>query len=109
MIDGLVWRKSTYSGGDTGACVEVADVLCVCDASWQKSSHSSGNGGNCVEVGTDWHKSSYSNASGGECVEVAEGRRSVLVRDMQNRDLGHLGFPATEWASFLREVKSGVL
>jgi hypothetical protein len=83
------WRKSTYSGGDTGACVEVADALCVCDSPWRKPSHSG--------------------ASGGNCIEVAEGRRSVLVRDTQNRDLGHLGFPATEWASFLREVKSGVL
>jgi hypothetical protein len=62
-----------------------------------------------AEVERSWHKSSYSNASGGECVEVAEGRRSVLVRDTQNRGLGHLGFPATEWASFLREVKNGGL
>ncbi|WP_084468551.1 DUF397 domain-containing protein [Nocardiopsis trehalosi] len=83
------WRKSSYSGGDANSCIEVADVLCACDATWHKSSHS-GN-------------------QGGDCVEVAEGRRSVLVRDTQNRGLGHLGFPATEWASFLREVKNGGL
>jgi hypothetical protein len=35
----LVWRKSSYSGGN-GDCVEVA---------WRKSSYSGGNGA-CVEV-----------------------------------------------------------
>ncbi|QRN81759.1 MAG: DUF397 domain-containing protein, partial [Nocardiopsis sp. BM-2018] len=38
---------------------------------WRKSSYSGGGGGNCVEVG--WHKSSYSGSAGGNCVEVAEG------------------------------------
>jgi Domain of unknown function (DUF397) len=35
---------------------------------WRKSSFSNGNGGACVEV---WRKSSHSNGQGGECVEVA--------------------------------------
>ncbi|MDA2803682.1 DUF397 domain-containing protein [Nocardiopsis suaedae] len=48
---------------------------------------------------TSWHKSSYSGSSG-SCVEVAEAE-SVRVRDTQNRDLGHLGFSAPEWAAFL--------
>lgn len=38
-----IWRKSSRSGGNGGACVEVAD--------WRKSSRSGSNGGDCVEVG----------------------------------------------------------
>ena len=52
----------------------------------------------------NWHKSSYS-TSGGDCVEVAEGRR-VLVRDTQNRDLGHLTYTSTGWADLLAALKS---
>ncbi|MFY7067653.1 DUF397 domain-containing protein [Nocardiopsis changdeensis] len=47
-----------------------------------------------------WHKSSYSGGSG-SCVEVAEGAET-LVRDTQNRELGHLGFAAGEWTALLR-------
>ncbi|QKW31743.1 DUF397 domain-containing protein [Nocardiopsis sp. MT53] len=50
-----------------------------------------------------WHKSSYSSGQG-SCVEVAEGQ-SVLVRDTQNRPLGHLDYSAEAWASFLQGVK----
>lgn len=41
-----VWRKSSYSGGNGGACLEVA---------WRKSSHSTGNGGACLEVAARDH------------------------------------------------------
>lgn len=50
-----------------------------------------------------WHTSSYSSGEG-RCVEVAEGK-SVLVRDTQNRPLGHVEYSADAWASFLRGVK----
>ncbi|NYH52512.1 hypothetical protein HNR06_002101 [Nocardiopsis arvandica] len=53
--------------------------------------------------GHPWHKSSYS-AAQGSCVEVAEGE-STLVRDTQNRGLGHVAYSAGAWASFLRGVK----
>lgn len=53
-----------------------------------------------------WHKSSYSGAQG-SCVEVAEGE-TVLVRDTQNRGLGHLEYSSTAWAAFLRDIKDGV-
>ncbi len=46
-----------------------------------------------------WHTSSYSGASG-SCVEVAEGQL-VLVRDTQNRELGHIDYTPEAWASFL--------
>lgn len=50
-----------------------------------------------------FHKSSYS-ANESACVEVAEGNRT-LVRDTQNRDLGALSFPSSEWTALLRASK----
>lgn len=47
----------------------------------------------------EWHKSSYSTANG-SCVEVAEGS-TVLVRDTENRNLGHLDAPSAEWRAFI--------
>lgn len=37
------WSKSSYSGGDSGSCVEIAPV-------WRKSGHSGGSTGDCAEV-----------------------------------------------------------
>ena len=54
-----------------------------------------------------WHKSSYSGAQG-SCVEVAEGER-VLVRDTQNRPLGHIDYSPMAWTSFLRDIKASPL
>ncbi|MDA0563755.1 DUF397 domain-containing protein [Streptomonospora sp. S1-112] len=53
-----------------------------------------------------WRKSSYSNQKGGDCVEVADTAPVVLVRDTQNRHLGHLAFSANEWPAFLTAVKA---
>ncbi|GAA3990434.1 DUF397 domain-containing protein [Thermobifida alba] len=72
---------------------------------WHKSSYSGGNGGDCVEVAVSWHKSSYSDGGGGNCVEVAETPEAVLIRDTKHRDLGHLHFSPTEWATFLANLK----
>jgi hypothetical protein len=47
----------------------------------------------------EWHKSSYS-AGSGNCVEVKEGDR-VLVRDTQNRELGHIAFAPDAWSALL--------
>lgn len=38
-------------------------------------------------------------------MEVAEGR-DVLVRDTQNRPLGHIDYSAEAWATFLQGVKT---
>lgn len=54
-----------------------------------------------------WHNSSYS-AANGSCVEVAEGQ-FVLVRDTQNRPLGHIDYSVGAWAAFLHEVKREAL
>lgn len=49
---------------------------------------------------TGWHKASYSQGAS-NCVEVAEGP-ATLVRDTQNRELGHLAFAGSEWAALVR-------
>lgn len=49
---------------------------------------------------SEWHKSSYSGGNN-ECVEVREHPSGADIRDTQNRDSGHLPFPASEWATFL--------
>ncbi|MEU0490354.1 DUF397 domain-containing protein [Nocardiopsis sp. NPDC006139] len=56
-------------------------------------------------MNTDWHKSTYSN-TGGNCVEVRELATGALVRDTQNRDAGHLEFPADQWAGLLAGVRA---
>lgn len=53
----------------------------------------------------EFRKSSYS-ANGVNCVEVAETPDAVLVRDTQNRHLGHLGFSPGEWTAFLSSLKN---
>ncbi|NYI96841.1 hypothetical protein HNR12_003118 [Streptomonospora nanhaiensis] len=55
-----------------------------------------------------WHKSSYSGPDNANCVEVAEGAQT-LVRDTQNRHLGHLAFPAPEWDAFLTAIRNDTL
>lgn len=58
------------------------------NARWRRSSYSDGNGGECVEVAYDfpgaarWRKSTYSDGNGGNCLEVADGAPgAVPVRD----------------------------
>jgi hypothetical protein len=48
-----------------------------------------------------FRKSSYS-ATANECVEVADLPSGAAVRDTQNRELGTLAFPTSEWAALLR-------
>lgn len=102
-----VWRKSSYSTANGGACVEVAALNGV---TWRKSSYSSGNGGNCVEVadltGGSWHKSSHSSANGGNCVEVAgDGAGVVAVRDSKDPDGPALVFTPADWSAFIAGLK----
>ena len=52
-----------------------------------------------------WKKSSYSNGSGGQCLEARQDQAAVLVRDTQNRPLGHLEASAPEWTALLAAVR----
>jgi hypothetical protein len=78
---------------------------------WRKSSYSNGDGGNCVEVAEPgtvrWRKSSYSNTDGGNCVEVADGVPTLVpVRDSKAAPHGPaLLFPAGAWGAFVSRVK----
>ncbi|MFJ6935851.1 DUF397 domain-containing protein [Streptomyces sp. NPDC101132] len=57
-------------------------------ANWRKSSYSGGTGGDCVECAplgaAAWQKSSYSSDTGGQCVEVAAHSELVAIRDSEN-------------------------
>ena len=79
------------------------------NARWRKSSYSDGNGGSCVEVAyafpgaARWRKSTYSNGEGGDCVEVADGVPGVVpVRDSKVPDGPVLVMGAGAWAEFVR-------
>ncbi|MFD5696688.1 DUF397 domain-containing protein [Streptomyces lasiicapitis] len=71
-----VWRKSSYSGADSGSCLEVSDA---------------------------WRKSSYSAADSGDCLEVGHAHREVgiPVRDSKNPHGPAVLFGAPAWNAFL--------
>ncbi|GAA1952505.1 DUF397 domain-containing protein [Amycolatopsis minnesotensis] len=75
---GLVWRKSSYSGGDNGGCVEVALV-------WNKSSHSGGGNGGCVEV--------------------AKHATGTAIRDSKAPASGQLAASAPAWRALLTTLQ----
>jgi len=77
-------------------------------AVWRKSSYSAGNGGNCVEVAEVWRKSSYSGSNGGNCVEVATALpAAIAVRDSKDPDGPRLIFTPQDWATFTAAIRSG--
>ncbi|WP_043264960.1 DUF397 domain-containing protein [Streptomyces sp. CT34] len=80
-------------------------------ARWRKSSYSNGDGGNCVEVAEGfpgaarWRKSSYSNGSDGDCVEVADGTPGIVpVRDSKDLQGPALTFSTTAWGTFIGAI-----
>jgi len=71
------------------------------DLAWFKSSYSGEEGGACLEVAYDWHKSSYSSDEGGACVEVATcADAQVHVRDSKNPTGPTLTLSPTAWGAF---------
>ncbi|MGW0863060.1 DUF397 domain-containing protein [Streptomyces sp. NPDC002611] len=100
------WRKSSYSNGDGGNCVEVADgiphTVPIRDSKLAD--------GPVVLVGADawvefahWRKSSYSNGEGGSCVEVADGiPDTVPVRDSKLSNSPVVLVGADAWGMFIR-------
>lgn len=82
------------------------------NARWRKSSYSNGEGGDCVEVAYDfpgaarWRKSTYSNGEGGSCVEVADGVPGVVpVRDSKVPSGDVLVIGAGAWAEFIAAIR----
>jgi hypothetical protein len=96
------WRKSSYSNGNGGACVEVGAVP------WRKSTYSGNGGGSCVEVGAlPWRKSTYSGNGGADCVEAAHVPGTVLVRDTKDDGTGPvLRLTQADWTRFSRAVRA---
>ncbi|MFJ2953227.1 DUF397 domain-containing protein [Streptomyces sp. NPDC087270] len=79
-------------------------------AEWRKSSYSDGNGGECVEAAAVWRKSSHSDGNGGSCVEFAPHADGVVpVRDSKDPDGPQLTFTAAAWTSFVDAVRAGEL
>ena len=80
----LTWRKSSYSEGGAGNCVEVAAPIELTDLSWRKSSYSEGGASNCLET-----------ADGlGDTVPVRDSKRPegdilLFSRDAWSRFLAH--------------------
>ena len=74
-------------------------------SAWRKSSYSGGNVGGCVEVSTTWRKSSYSGGNVGSCVEVATAG-AVLIRDTTDRGGPRLSVSAAAWRSFLSGIRA---
>lgn len=66
---------------------------------WFKSSYSGSEGGACLEVAVAWHKSSYSSGDGDQCVEVAQGATQVHVRDSKVQDGPVLDLAPASWAA----------
>jgi Domain of unknown function (DUF397) len=94
------WRKSSYSGGNSGDCIEAATV-------WRKSSYSGSNGGQCVEAAALWRKSSRSGSNGGDCVEVAPvPSHLIAVRDSKDPNGPSLVFAPTQWRAFTADIKT---
>ncbi|AXE79368.1 DUF397 domain-containing protein [Streptomyces atratus] len=71
------------------------------DLNWFKSSYSGENSGNCVEVAVTWNKSSYSGDQGGDCVEVATCPNTIHVRDSKDLTVPALALSPAAWADFL--------
>jgi len=109
-LTGVRWRKSSYSGGTGGECVECAPLGV---AAWRKSTYSSDTGGDCVECAplgsAAWTKSSYSSDTGGECLEVAHLAPHIAVRDSKNPAHGALSVTPEAFSAFVAAAATGAL
>ncbi|MEU8964827.1 DUF397 domain-containing protein [Streptomyces sp. NPDC048491] len=77
---------------------------------WRKSSYSGGDSGECLEVSDAWRKSTYSGGSSGECLEFSDSCSAcVPVRDSKNPTGPAVVFGPTAWTEFVGAVKGGGL
>ncbi|RST23766.1 DUF397 domain-containing protein [Streptomyces sp. WAC04770] len=67
---------------------------------WFKSSHSGSEGGACLEVAYNWQKSSHSGDEGGACVEVAAHPAAVHVRDSKDIEGPTFAVAPQAWSAF---------
>ncbi len=85
-------------------------------ARWRKSGYSNGDGGECIEVAYDfpgaarWRKSSHRSDDAGNCIEVVDDLPGVVpVRDSKDPLGPVLVVPAPGWTAFVDAVKGGSL
>ncbi|MEU4682041.1 DUF397 domain-containing protein [Streptomyces xinghaiensis] len=74
---------------------------------WKKSSFSGGGNGNCVETAVEWTKSSYSTSGDNECVEVAGSPRGLVRLRESDQPETVLSVAPGIWSAFTRAVKAG--
>ncbi|MFJ6851306.1 DUF397 domain-containing protein [Streptomyces sp. NPDC091271] len=77
------------------------------ELSWFKSSYSGNEGGACIEVAYDWHKSSYSGDKSDACVEVNACPHTVHVRDSKVADGPAFAVAPGAWTAFLAGAVTG--
>jgi hypothetical protein len=85
----LKWRKSSHSGANQEACVELAALPAPSPSAWRKAS--------------------YSGANSEDCVELAALPAVVAVRDSKHPEAGHLALSRTQFAELTARIKSGDL
>ncbi|MFK0096735.1 DUF397 domain-containing protein [Streptomyces sp. NPDC091040] len=74
------------------------------DLEWFKSSYSGPDSGNCVEVALSWSKSSHSGDGGGNCVEVATCPHTIHIRDSKDITVPALALSPGAWDTFIRHT-----
>lgn len=67
---------------------------------WFKSSYSGDEGGACLEVAYNWQKSSHSADEGGQCVEIAAHPAAVHVRDSKDIEGPTFTIAPQAWSAF---------
>ncbi|MFF3490956.1 DUF397 domain-containing protein [Streptomyces sp. NPDC002795] len=75
---------------------------------WRKSSYSGGDSGDCLEVSDAWRKSTYSGGDSGQCLEVNEAAcpAHVPVRDSKNPAGPAIVFGSRAWTAFVETAKA---
>ncbi|MET7900904.1 DUF397 domain-containing protein [Streptomyces sp. NPDC005355] len=71
------------------------------ELAWFKSSYSGGEGQACVEVAVEWRKSSYSGGQDEACVEVAACAHAIHIRDSKDTAIPPLTVTAPAWSTFV--------
>ncbi|MEU1116080.1 MULTISPECIES: DUF397 domain-containing protein [unclassified Streptomyces] len=74
---------------------------------WIKSTYSGSEGGACLEVACAWRKSSHSGSEGGQCLEVAAHPAAIHIRDSKNPAGPHFTVAPAAWTAFLSLPREG--
>ncbi|MBQ0988055.1 DUF397 domain-containing protein [Streptomyces sp. F63] len=77
------------------------------ELAWFKSSYSGSQGDACIEVALSWRKSSHSGSDGDHCVEVASCPGTVHVRDSKDKAGPQLALSPAAWAAFVSYAARG--